>query len=206
MSVSPKLQTLIPAQSFETIAIRIGEILFAELKRQHVLSASNPDIQKVWVERFAGFDSPNDFPTVNVNFAKGAYANQTPVKADGQYTYNIDVYTNAQASGATQWADQKAASEMLKIMGMIRSILSYPGWCTLGFSPGLIGHVTISSIKVADRSTTVDALASTIGRIQLEVSARETNELENSVPLQSAATVIKIGSSDKGFFIEAITE
>lgn len=205
MSVSPKITASIPPQTFESIMIRIAEILAAELARQRVLDANYPPVQAVWVERFISFDTPTELPAVNVNFARASYSNQTPVKSDGLYTFNIDVYTNAQTTGANNWGDKKAMLEMTKIMGMIRAILSAPAWANLGFAPGKIGMMQVKDMRVSDRNTSTDALSSAIGRITFEVLALETNELQTSVPLEISNTVIKISDSEQGFKIELET-
>lgn len=208
MPLSPKITASIPPQTFETIIVRIAEILAVELARQWTLDNNYPKVKAVWVERFTAFDTPTELPAVNVNFSKGTYANQNPVKSDGTYTFNIDVYTGAQStqtSGSIQWADKKALLEMTKIMGMIRAILSAPAWVCLGFDPGKIGHMQVRDIRVADRSTMANALAEVIGRVTFDVVALETNELQTSVPLEIANTVVKISDSEQGFKIELET-
>ncbi len=204
MPVTAKISTVIAPQSIETIGVRIAEILSAEFTRQRQLSTSNPAINRVWLERFNTWDA-NEYPAVNVNLHKADYTTQDARRTNVEYLYNIDVYTAASTSGTVSWGDTTSMQLMMRIIGMARAIIKDSAWATLGFNPGTIGSVMVEKVIIGDKSTSVDAVAGAVGRLQVRVSAVEANGLSSSVPLELSHTTFKLNSTENGFYIETDT-
>jgi hypothetical protein len=204
MPLTPKLNGLIPPQKFEIVRDQIGAIISAEMANQYVLNSTYPKIEKVWVERFIGFNEDTECPAINVSLQKGDFSNKTEKKRDGVYLFNIDVYAMA-TSTPDEWADQAAMLLTSKIMGMIAAILSAPVYTTLDLPRGYISSTEVVRMWVGNKSTIEDALAGVVGRIQFAVTCMETVELQSSVPLEVSHTRIKLNETEKGFYIETAT-
>lgn len=194
----------IPPQAFERIRDQIAVILALEMGNQYILNNAYPAISKVCVERFIPINSDTEVPILNVNIERGEYSGQSQVKADGEYWYNIDIYTSAPTDAANGPGDEKAMMVMSKIAGMIRAILSNPEYRLLGFAPGLVIRSTVMRFFVGDKSTVKDALCDVIGRVQLRVEAIETVEDSTSVAILMATTNVRMSTSNEGFYYELI--
>lgn len=199
-----QIRSSIPPQAFEQIRDRIAEILLTEFAYQYQLNNAYPAIEKIWVERFIVFNSDTEVPTINVNLDRGEYSGQSQVKADGDYVFNIDIYTSAPSDAENGPGDQYAMVTMNKIAGMVRAILSSPVYSLLGFAPGLIARSTVERIYIGDKSTVKDALSDVVGRVQLRVQAIEVVEDAETVELQMATTTVTMSASTEGFYYELI--
>lgn len=196
--------TAIPRQNFEVIRDKLAAILALELPHQHALDSSIPNISKVYIERYVDINSETELNAINVSISRGDFTNQTLFKADGTYTYNVDVYTSAPTTDATGPADQYAMVLMQRLVGVIRSIFTNPQYKSLGLTPGiLIGLPVVARFFVADKSTVTDALSDVIGRLQLTIRAIEViNDGENvsGVPLEEATTQVFLNGSTYGYY------
>jgi hypothetical protein len=202
MPLTAQINASIPPQSFEAARDQLVAVLTVELANQYALDNTYPKVEKVWAERFITFDSDTELPAVNVNLWKGEYGNETVKKADGEYIFNIDIYTSAPSSDANGPGDQYAMVTMNKIAGIIRAILSNPIYVILDMQ-GIIQRTRVQRFFVGDKSTVKDALSDVVGRMQYSVLCRETVDIiPAAVSLEQATTAVKMSTSDKGFFYD----
>lgn len=193
------LTEIIPPRAFETIRNRIADILIDEFSHQATLDYA-PDVDPdFFVGRFIPFDK-TELPAVNINFASGDYNSKSVISSEGNYTYNIDVYTAA-VSTAEDEGDSKATVLLEKILGMILAILQNPVYDSLGYARPSITRLQIPSINIADPSKlqTQDAINFIWGRIQVNVVANETVELATNKLMTGYDTKVKIGTSEVGY-------
>src|ERR1043165_4972336 len=187
------LQGLIPPQNFEQIRDIIVRILTIEFASQYAMNNSYPKIDKIWSERYIPFNSETELPTINVNISKGGTDNQSNKKLDGEYTYNIDCYTNASTTTENGPGDQYAMILMSKVAGMVCAILRNPLYNNLTLEPGIVIRTRVKGFFIGDKSTVEDALHSVVGRVQFVVEAIETNKLlSGSTELQLSTTQVKL--------------
>src|SRR6185437_13563890 len=191
------LNGIIPAQNFEIIRDRIGEILADEFANQFTLSG-NPDINPtIFIERFVAFDK-TEYPAINVSLLKGEYDNKDARQADGTYVYIIDCYTSAKDTAGEQ-GDTQSIITLHKILGMCRAILENPGYRTLGYTPPFNCSVYISSIAILDAQNTPDATHSAQGRIEFVVRIPEYTALITPPLISAYRTVVKLYNTEKGY-------
>jgi hypothetical protein len=193
----------IPAQAFEVIRNRIGEIIANEFTAQKVITPSwiKPT---VWVERYYTFDSEIELPAVNITFSGGSYLNENIVRSQAEYIYNINVST-ASPSTSTANGDKLALLQMQKIVGMIRAILMNPIYVKLGYAnnAGIVISRRIESIRIGDKKDIQDALSDVVGQIVLVVNAIETTELGTGVEVQMVNSHVTLDESEQGLFFNA---
>lgn len=193
----------IPAQAFELIRNRIGEILASEFTAQKVITPSwvKPT---VWVERYFAFNGDTDFPAVNVTFAGGSYVNETIQRSQAEYTYNINVFTSS-PSTSTSNADKLSILQMQKIVGMIRAILMNPIYVRLGYAStaGVVISRRIDAVRMGDKKDIQDALSDVVGQISIVVNAIETTELAEGVLVEMVNSNVKLDESAEGFYFSS---
>ncbi len=193
----------IPSQAFEVIRNRIGEIIANEFTAQKVITPTWVQ-PTVWVERYYAFDSETQLPAVNVTFSGGSYLNETIVRSQAEYIYNINVST-ASPSTSTANGDKLALLQMQKIVGMIRAILMNPIYVKLGYAnnAGIVISRRIESIRIGDKKDIQDALSDVVGQIVLVVNAIETTELGTGVEVQMVNSHVTLDESEQGLFFNA---
>jgi hypothetical protein len=190
-------------QNFELIRDRIVTILGDELGNQYLLDSTYPQVKKVWCERFIPFNAETELPAINVSIAHDEFDNETVLKSIGTVIYNIDISTIASTDIITGPGDQYAMIIMNKIVGMVRAILTYNGYSTLGFPPGIIQETSVVKYFVIDKGMVADALSSVAGRIQFMVKCIEvSNIVDNSVPIKEVTTTTLLNGSDFGYFYD----
>jgi len=192
------------AQNFETIRDQLVLVIGTEYAAQRVLQPTLPAVQRVYTERCVPVDASHEVPMINVTTAKGDYDNYTINRADGHYMYNIDVYTNAYTTSSTD-GDKKAMLDMTRIMGIVRAILSYPDYDSLGLARGIIiGIPRVRRMYVANKDMAEDALFNVVGRVQLEVRMIESTKelMGDGVPLKESGTTNWLKEDTTGFFYE----
>ena len=193
------LTEIIPAQAFERIRDRICEILTTELNAQNVLSAF--EVPVIWKERFIPFNE-TEIPAVNVNIQNGVFDNETVVRSEGTYIFNIDIYTNSETTDETGAGNQYAMIKMNRLLGKICAILRHPNYVMLGFPKGTVSKRKVERFFIGDKQTVKDALSNVVGRVQLMVVGIETNEVYTPVPLNVATTVFRFTESSLGYKTE----
>lgn len=189
---------IIEQQNFELVRDKIGEILKIELQNQFSL---NPTLKvldsKVFVERFIKFDK-SELPAINVFFNSGNYSNQTALKQDGTYQYNIDMFTSAKSTDLKR-GDSLSLVNLQRLAGVVRSILQSSFYIRLGFAAPSISHRSVKSIQISEPQQNMDGSNMMYGRLILEVIFEET--AINFVPINLACndTTIKLFETEKGY-------
>lgn len=196
--MSSIITEILPPRSFETVRQRIGEIITDELARQAYVTA-DPFLESfdVYMERFVPIDKTEH--VVNVALASGEYNSQTVIQQDGDYLFNVDVYTSAKSSVAGG-GDSAAMVKLQKVLGLCWAILMHTRYTTLGFAPPFImnRHMVRMLIKEPDTQNT-DAAAMVMGRMVFSVRVAE--EAGTVLPslLPGYDTKVTLGLTDKGF-------
>ncbi len=192
------IKSIIPPQNFELVRDRIGAILAEELAGQVILS-DNMDLDvDVYVERFVRVNH-SEMPVVNVLLARGEFAGQTAIQADGTQRYNVDVYTSAKAKEG-QDGDSMAMIKLQRLLGVCRAIIEDPQYLTLGFAPPSIMFRHVESIGVIDPpGKEEDATSSVIGRMVIVVKVGEVPVLKDGVAWVGSDTVMKLAETDLGY-------
>lgn len=190
-------------QSFEIVRDRIGRILAQELMTQFQLNYDVNLRANIWIERFIPFDLPTEYPSINIQLAEGNYGGQTQIQSDGTYRYYVDCYVGAKSSNSNGPGDQFAMSKLQRLMGIVRAIIEFAGYKTLGFNmpPGFIINRHWEGLQIANPDQKrVDAESSVMGRLVLSVKVPETNIFGDlSRTLNTLYTQWKLDSTDKGY-------
>lgn len=192
---------IIPAQGFEIVQNRIGEILIEEVSNQIEIQ-SLTDTVEVFVERIEPFDKSEDV-MISLAFKEGEYEGQTTKDSQGYYTYFIDVFATGRGIG-NESPSTNARNKLFKYIGMIRYILMSGKLQTLGFVPGLIGGKTIKKIMLdTDYSnfgnhSNYDGAFIRFCRIYFTVRVQENQLLWDGIPLQGNNTNITYETTIRG--------
>lgn len=192
---------IIPAQGFEIVQNRIGEILIEEISNQIDLQNLSDSVE-VFVERIEPFDKSEDV-MISIAFKEGEYEGQTTSDSQGYYTYFIDLFVTGKGIG-NESPSTNARNKLFKYIGMIRYILMSGKLQTLGFVPGLIGGKTIKKIMLdTDYSnfgnhSNYDAAFIRFCRIYFTVRVQESQLLFEGIPLQGNNTNITYETTNKG--------
>ncbi|WP_300440690.1 hypothetical protein [Christiangramia sp.] len=194
------IENIIPEQNFEKVGQQIGAILQLELSNQKTLQNFTEPVD-VYLERM---DPPNDHEKIFVNVLySGTNNNEDNQKrSQGNVNYYVDVYSTGKSS-ENRSGDLDSNVRCNKFLGMIRYILSYTGYKTLGFAPGFIGNVSVESIEKGSPEN-VDTNYTTMGRITLSVRMIEDQELETGPVLSEALTGVKLDLTEKGYQYKTI--
>ena len=192
---------IIPAQGFEIVQNRIGEILIEEISNQIDLQNLSDSVE-VFVERIEPFDKSEDV-MISVAFKEGEYEGQTTSDSQGYYTYFIDLFVTGKGIG-DESPSTNSRNKLFKYIGMIRYILMSGKLQTLGFVPGLIGGKTIKKIMLdTDYSnfgnhSNYDGAFIRFCRIYFTVRVQESQLLFEGIPLQGNNTNITYETTNKG--------
>jgi len=197
--MAAKINTVIPAQSFEIIRDKIALILKEELANQATL-AVNPKLNAtVYIERYSPPNSSelSEVPIVNVLLGQGDYSNQDVTQSTGTYLYFIDIYTKEKAND-DKGGDERAIISLQKILGVCRGILEATQYLTLGFTYPFVMGRKINSIQIAGPGDPgSDSLVR--GRLILEVRVPEYQETVTANVLDGTDTTVRIDTSPHGY-------
>ena len=206
----PLIPGEIPVQYFELIRDRLGLIIYQELENQwtqfgdedleaplpNPQISTTPESLKVYIDRIVPIDE-SECPVVNISY-NGATYEKNPLRAEGSNTFFIDVYTKASGDEGSD-ADTVAAVKLQKILGKIAFILRHSYYKTLGFAPGFIGGLKISSIQIGSAKDLNDLNGCIMGRITFDVIASENVTPVATSDLQGFYTTAKMYLSNRGF-------
>jgi len=188
----------IPNQGFELISVRIGEILFEELKNQFDNyggdTALNPTI---FQNRVVNFNHA-ELPCLNIKYSNGTYDNHNNKTNDGTYSYYIDAYFKAPTTDDGR-GDTKSYADVLRLLGVCRTILENNNYNLLGFDPGLIIHTAVSSITMDEPQDNQDTAHTSMGRLVFTVKACEQTVFNSANVLQGYQTSVKLHETDEGY-------
>jgi len=190
------IDNLIPQQNFELIRDRIGLILADELSNQlakHGDASLNPT---VGIERYKSFNI-TELNFLSVNLARGPFDNKNAIQVDGSYLYNIDGYVSAKSTDSDD-GDNLSSIKLQRILGMVRAILENPGYDTLAFVRGNIGHTEVQELTIAEPDRTEKEHVM-MGRLNFLVRASEDVELTTPPNIALSTTTIKLELTEKGY-------
>ena len=193
----PRINSIIPTRSFELIRDRIGEIIADEMLHQFAISYDEDLDLTVWVERSTPFDK-TELPAVNVSFAEDEFSNFKQGVKDGTCVYEVDVYTRSKTTNDIG-GDKSSTLKLHKIIGKIDAILSNSQYKTLGFTPGFIGHTSVSSIKIVDPRQNRDAEFTKMGRLLFTVRCVEETKYITPTIAAGFDTQVKLYETDLGY-------
>jgi hypothetical protein len=192
-----KINIEIPIANFEIIRDRIALILAEEIDNQAVLTYdADLEAVEVFLERTKAFDK-TEVPCINVSLATGNFSNKHQGYQDGVYTFNIDIYTNAQSTDAED-GDVLSTLSNHKLLRICRYILEDPQYKTLDFAPGFIGNTMCTEINIANAER-MDEFNHIMSRISFSVKSFENNALKIANAIDGYKTTLKIIESNSGY-------
>ncbi len=191
-----QINGIIPPQKFEILRDKIGEILAVEIKNQFDLTNDKDFDTTVWLERFIPLDK-TEISAVIVALSRGDDDGHTQYDADYTYTYNIDIFANAKATGL-DGADKLSKFRLHKLMRVVRAILHNPVYKTLDLDPPIIFHRFIREFQI-DEIEARDGLNSSMCRMQLVVKSNEDVQLIDPSLFAGNDTTVKLGETEKGY-------
>ena len=197
--------TVLPGpQMFEIIRNQLKVVLDFELNAIGTLDI-NFVVPTVYVERMYGFDSATEFPAINITYASGEYKLKNKKGTRGEYLFNIGIYTNSPTvneEGVITDGDKLAALKMQRIAGFVRTILESYCYFKLELDTTNIACSEVLSFDIVDKSRFQDALSDICGRIQLKVTAEESNVTKTvTTILEGNDTMISKENSNVGHSI-----
>lgn len=191
-----KISGAIPSQKFEIIRDQIAVILGVELGAQAAITGDYDLDADVYADRNVPFDR-TELPAVNVTVNQGDYSNKNQGQSDGQYTYNIEVYTAAKSSDGSR-GDVLANQKLNRLMGVCRAILENPVYKTLDVTPGYIKRTAVTGFRNG-RMQEQDGGYNVVSVMEFEVHAVEDTQLLEGVEFGEIVTQVKLGLTDKGY-------
>lgn len=195
-SMPVKITTQIPASNFELIRDRIGEIITLELSGQTFATALGVN---VWQERSIPFNA-EELPAVSVSYGTSDFSNQNALSALTDNEFYIDIHASSPHQSSIS-GDEKAAKDVVRLAGIIWHIISAQEYRTLGFAPGVIGHRSISNIRIG-RLSNQDALHTIAARVTVKVNSIESVNQVVGVEGSIFTTQVKLNTTDKGYLWE----
>lgn len=197
--MAAKIDGLISNQKYELIRDRLAVVLLEELINQGQLSSPNEVFTKgVWVERFANFDQPTEFPCLNIVLGDGSYSNKDQECIDGEYRFYIVAYESAKTTLSGR-GDTLAKIKLHRLLGLCRAILENPIYRTLDFAPPFTVTSKVGAIVVNQPQDTQDATNSVSGYLEYVVKVSETVSLKDAIPLVSSTTTVKLYNTNQGY-------
>lgn len=190
---------LIPKQGFEIVRDAIGSILKSELENQKIIQNLDEDIS-VYQERTTPFSNEENL-AINVLLSSANYSGMTQKDTQGRTMYFIDVYTNA-ASNSNGTGDYNSSVRLHKFIGLIRYILQYSEYKTLGLPLGLIAGGSVDDFNILDPSQQQDTNFIRMARISISYRIQENQSLIQGIPLLNNSTGVKLSETDLGYVYE----
>ena len=198
------ITSVIPEQTFELFRDQLALVISTEMAAQWGLDNTQPRLTGVYVERFIATDGATEDAVVNVSIHRVEYSNKVKNLVNGEYVFNIDIYTARASSAENGAGDQYAMMQMSRIAAMIRYILSVRAYDSLGLAPGLTcGVGVLERFVVLDKNTVKDALSDVFGRLQYKACLVEyTGDTATGVALARATTKVKMIDGAYGFYYD----
>lgn len=195
--MEPILAYKILPQGFEQVGDRIGEIIFLELTNQKENHDNFDEDILVFKERITPASTEEEI-YFNVLFATSDNTLQSQKDNNCRTLYHIDVYTTGKAEDGKTGSDI-SSKRLLKGVGLIRGILAFTGYNTLGFEDGLIGNTMIENISTQDPSFMQDSNFSRFARITFAVKILENQEMWQGTALAESQTTVKLEETERGY-------
>jgi len=199
----PLINEILAPMNFEAIRDRIASIVKSELLNQSVLQNLPKLNANVFAERLVPINY-TEMPAINCMLAKGNYDELVALSKDGNYQFNIDIYTCSETIGLTR-ADFQSVKDCQQLTGLIFKILMHWKYRRLNFAPPLIEHTEINEIKFADPDQRNETMSVMMARIIFLVRCNETiAPLTNATVIDGNLTSVKINDTNIGFVYDAI--
>lgn len=186
----------IPIQNFDLIRDQIAMILRSELENQFFIKGLDTESLGVWLNRKTAISNSEEY-VINIYLAEGDFSEYTRRSTEGNYGFNIDIYTNSRASDA----DLDSANKVSLMIGLVRYILNHSAYTTLGFVPGSIAGCYMTSFENQGSMLVGDADAFDVSSMRFNVRAAELQGLTQGVLLQEVFLNYKIENTDLGYKI-----
>lgn len=191
----PKIETAISPQNYELIRDRIADILIDEIEGQKAIG-NDIKLNKMFIENHLPIDHTN-LPAIVVSFGKAGYQNRSQISVEGNYDFYIDVISKGVANDDVN-GDTRAAKNVQKIMGIIRTVLQSPMYNTLGFDKPFICTTSITEITFGTVQEK-DEKNIQMGRMTFNVIVPEGLKFITPVLIYEFITQVKIGESQSGY-------
>ena len=199
----PLINEILAPMNFEAIRDRIASIVKSELLNQSVLQNLPKLNANVFAERLVPINY-TEMPAINCMLAKGNYDELVALSKDGNYQFNIDIYTCSETIGLTR-ADFQSVKDCQQLAGLIFKILMHWKYRRLNFAPPLIEHTEINEIKFADPDQRNETMSVMMARLIFFVRCNETiAPLTNATVIDGNLTSVKINDTNVGFVYDAI--
>jgi len=195
-----RITVAIGSQAFELIRDRLVEILVDEFEGQYLLTYDSELEVNVFKERNNPLDK-TELSSIVVSLATGSYSNKNQLSVDGEYSYNIDIYTNEKTNDAES-GDTRSALKLQKIIGITRAILEDQAYKTLGFVTPKIMHTMVTDINIRGYDPN-DTMNTSMGRLSFKVRAIETTLPITPSLIAGYQTGVLIDLSGKGYFYQS---
>ena len=208
--MASKINAIIPKQNAELVRDRLRLIITEELANQKLLlEADDEDVtfiaKTVNIDRYTRFDQ-TELPAINISYANTDFDLQDLTFTRGATSFFIDFYIHEDETEETE-ADRLSNAQLLRLMGMVKFILTSGDYPTLDFNdvPTFIGNRTVKSMGIFNKADVPDALTTTIGRLVYEVTISDDCEATTQgVPLEINNTSALFINNDKGYFYQYI--
>ena len=199
----PLINEIITPMNFEAIRDRIASIIKTELLNQSVLQNLPKLNANVFAERLVPINY-TEMPAINCMLAKGNYDELVALSKDGNYQFNIDIYTCSETIGSTR-ADFLSVKDCQQLAGLIFKILSHWKYRILDFAPPMIEHTEVNEIKFADPDQRNETMSVMMARIIFIVRCNETiAPLTNATVINGNLSSVKISTTNFGYQYDAI--
>jgi hypothetical protein len=135
---------------------------------------------------------------VNISLLKADYSNKEQGYSDGEYQFLIEVTAASRATYNSR-GDSLSAIRVQKVTGIIRYILEYSGYKTLGFTPPFILHTELDKFQMFKMEGNTDASNICQSQMVFKVLCGEVTMDEPSGTFNLNETTAKIELTEKGY-------
>lgn len=184
-----KINYILDERSYIVIRDRIATILIDELRNQFAMTYDETLDAQIYVDRSRAVN-PQETPLVNITLPEGSYDNQTVIKSDGTFTYEIDCYYS-QGYSDGNGGDVASRFNATKLMSACQAILENPIYIKLDFDGPFImsSHVTNFQVGTIDRE---DATSIAVATFNLVVKATQSEPVGVGVLIAGSNTIANI--------------
>lgn len=201
--LASKITSPILPRAYEVITYRVFEILSVELPEQVALNPSE-DLEYSNVFYLRGVPmNANEGTIINVMFAQNQFQSQTQKDTQSDMTIIIDVYSRVTGKDGQGTSDSLSRAKCNRLLGICQGILEASEYKRLGFddNKALIQNVHAQQIQVEDPQNTKDVDGLVMGRLNLNVTANDSQVLQEARALTQIALTKEIGDSGDEYFI-----
>jgi len=191
-----KITTAIQARNSEVIRDAIATILALELPSQATLTGLTYVNAKIYAEKIGSIQF-TETPVINIITTDLKWSDYSAFACKGDYTYIIEVYTNASGTSSSE-GDKLAAQKCLRLIGIIQAILMNQAYKYMGLTQKIIMNRQPSGATRAIPRNTDDANNTVMMAIDFKVQTNEIVTAGNSIAFDSSFTDIIITETNNG--------